>query len=115
MDVKFTSDSSVTRSGFRLNIRSIPCGDRDNFPETESTEEYSGFGGMNHGCDVQEVHIATEEVLEGTIVTNTESDGNYPNYACQQWNIIGDENQVCVLCQSLQLSLFYFNKHNPYM
>ena len=96
VDVRFTSDYSVTRSGFGLNIRSIPCTERDNFPETvigtESAEEYSD-------CDdsVHEVPIAAGEVLEGAIVTNTESDGNYSNNACQQWNIIAGENEVHML------------------
>ena len=38
--------------------------------------------------------IAAGEVLEGALVTDTENDGNYPNHACQNWNIVADENQV---------------------
>ena len=33
LDVKFTSDYSVTNTGFRLNIRSISCADRKNFQQ----------------------------------------------------------------------------------
>ena len=109
MDVKFTSDYSVTRSGFRLYIGSILCTYRDNFQQTDmntaTTEQYSAntdydvyTSEMNHGCDeyrlIQEIQIATGQVLPGALVTNTESDGDYPNNACQQWKIIADENQV---------------------
>ena len=101
VDVRFTSDPIISGTGFGLNIKSIPCTERDNFPETDvntqSTEEPTpGYGEMNHGCDesAQEVQIAAGEVLEGAIVTNAESDGYYPNYACQQWNIIASENEV---------------------
>ena len=86
VDVKFTSDFSVRRSGFRLNIRSILCTDRDNFLQTDvstaTTEQYSANTdydvytsgmGMNHGCDesAQEIQIATGQVLPGALVTNT--------------------------------------------
>ena len=40
--------------------------------------------------------VPAEEVLEGALVTNTE-DGKYPNDACQNWNIMADENQVYVV------------------
>ena len=110
VDVRFTSDSSFRYSGFGLNIRSIPCTDRENFPETESTEE---FGGWNYGCDTQEVHIAAGEVLEDAIVTNTESDGNYPNNACQEWNIIGDENQVYMISFKVCTFLCFISIDNP--
>ena len=48
-------------------------------------------------CDdrnAQEVVIVAGEVLEGALATDTEYDGNYPNHACQNWNIVADENQV---------------------
>ena len=47
-------------------------------------------------CDSQEIEIAAGEVLQGAIVTDTEDGGNYPNNACQNWNIIADENQVYI-------------------
>ena len=91
VDVWFTSDSSVTRTGFGLNIRSIPCTDRDNFSET----------------GIQEVQIAAIDILTDAIVTNTESDGNYPNRVRQEWNIVGDENQVYMLFFKVKkISLF---------
>ena len=117
VDVKFTSDYRVTRGGFRLNIRSILCTDHDNITQTDmNTPTTEGYivntdydvyiSGMNQGCDesVQEVQITTGQVLPGAIVTNTENDGNYPNNACQIWNIAADENQVqiYVVFQSMQ-------------
>ena len=125
VDVKFTSDFSVRRSGFRLNIRSILCTDHDNFPQpdinTATTEQYivntdydvytSGMNhgvntdydvytsGMNHGCDksAQEIQIATGQVLPGALVPNTQTDGNYPNDSCQQWSVNAGENEVDVV------------------
>ena len=140
MDVKFTSDYSVRRSGFRLNIRSILCTDRDNFLQTDmnaaTTEQYSAntdydvytsgmnhgvntdydvcTSGMNHCCDesAQEIQIATGQVLPGAIVTNTQNDGNYPNNACQQWNVIAGENEVGVDFSKLKSLLqFVFNHY----
>ena len=46
------------------------------------------------GCDVQEVNVGEEEELEGAIATTTESDGNYPNNACQHWNIMTSPSKV---------------------
>ena len=73
VDVRFTSDGSVTRSGFSLNIRSTLC--------------YS----------VQEVVVAPGEVLEGAIASYTQSDGLYPNSALQDWIITTEENQVYIM------------------
>ena len=123
VDVKFTSDYSVRRSGFRLSIRSILCTDRDNFLQpdmnTATTEQYIVntdydvyTSGMNHGCDesAQEIQIATGQVLPGVIVTNTQNDGNYPNNACQQWNVIAGENEVDVAFQNKK---HFFNLFQP--
>ena len=52
-------------------------------------------------CDTQVVEIAAGEVLPGAFVSHTESDGNYSNNACQEWNILAGENQVGVIFQSL--------------
>ena len=54
---------------------------------------------MPDGCDdtVQEIVVSAGEELGGAIVTETESDGLYPNHACQNWNIIADESQVQIL------------------
>ena len=131
VDVKFTSDYSVTRSGFRLNIRSILCTDRDNFSQTDmNTATTEGYivntdhdvytSGMPDGCDesVQEVEITTGQVLPGAIVTNTDNDGNYPNNACQQWNVIASENEVCVVVffyfKVKNISSFCFNLYKNY-
>ena len=78
VDVKFTSDDSVRRTGFSLNITSTLC--------------YS----------VQEVVVAAAEVLEGAIVSYTQSDGLYPNRALQDWIITTEENQVHIMFQSKQ-------------
>ena len=90
MDVTFTCDYSERRTGFTLDIRSTLCSDLENSEEDEGDEVTS------EDCDdqtAQELVIAAGEVLEGALVTNTE-DGNYPNHACQNWNIMADENQV---------------------
>ena len=77
--VKFTSDHSLTRSGFSLDVRSISC--------------------ENHGsCDAEEVQIDAGDVLQDALVTHTDSDGEYPNHACQEWSINTDENQVYICC-----------------
>ena len=126
VDVKFTSDYSVTWSGFRLNIRSISCADCDNFPQTvvntaSTTVDYSPHSPVHpsetpNSCDAQEVQIAAEQVLQGALITNTENDGNYPNNACQNWNIIANENQVNMLFfQGNNAYLFYYNTINNYI
>ena len=74
VDVKFTSDHVLRFRGFSLDVRSISC--------TES------------GYHIQEVVVAAGETLEGAIVSDTGSDGNYRNNARQDWNIITDTNQV---------------------
>ena len=110
VDVKFTSDYSVTSTGFRLNIRSISCSDHDNFPPTvvnpATTQEPSTSAPvhtseMPDNCDAQEVEITEGQVIPGALVIHTGSDGNYSNNACQHWNIIADENQVYVLLSNL--------------
>ena len=85
MDAGFTSDSTIRRSGFSLDIRSTSCAEADE----ESIR-------LPDSCDdtTQEIVVAAGEVLEGTIASPTESDGLYPNRACQEWNIITDANQV---------------------
>ena len=132
VNARFTSDLSVRRSGFTLDVHSIPCSDRANFPQhddfnpqdvyssttsyPEYTEGNGNYSGNNGGCDdsAQEVQIPTGETLQGALVTDTENDGNYPNHACQTWNIIADENQVHVLFQCLQI-VFYPEKNYIYV
>ena len=50
--------------------------------------------------------IAARQVLQGAIVTDTENDGQYPNNACQNWNIITDENQVDIILENITLKYF---------
>ena len=50
------------------------------------------------------MRVAAGDILEGAIVTDTESDGNYPNNACQEWKIITVDNEV-----------LSFKANNPYM
>ena len=52
---------------------------------------------------VNEVKVGAGGVLEGALVSDTESDGKYPNHACQDWNIMAEENQVQVVFQNNQL------------
>ena len=98
VDVKFTSDSSVTATGVTMNIRSISCADRDNFSQTDmghhSTHSPEHPGETPDSCDEQRTEITAGEVLTGALAINTGNDGNYPNNACQQWNVIADENHV---------------------
>ena len=107
VDVKFKSDETITDSGFTLDVRSIPCSDRAIYPQVEDEDD---------PCDdrtAQEIVIASGEVLEGTLVTDTVNDGNYSNNACQNWNIMTDENQVYMVClkvdnHSIDVSLNFF-------
>ena len=108
VNVRFTSDYTITRSGFTLDVQSISCADHPQHPQqgdddhhttsaypdyTDGNPNYSGNSG---GCEesVQEVQLAEDEVQPDALVTDTESNGNYPNNTCQNWNIIADENQV---------------------
>ena len=98
MDVTFTSDYSERRNGFTLDIRSTLCSDLENVESQEDEEDED----TSEDCDDRPAHelvIPAEEVLEGALVTDTENDGKYPNYACQNWNIMTDENQVYFVFQ----------------
>ena len=57
-------------------------------------------------CDesVHEVQLAGDEVKQGALVSDTESDGKYPNHACQNWNIITDENRVYYLSKKITIA-----------
>ena len=117
MNARFTSDHSVRESGFALDVQSIPCSDRANYPQYEifnpqdvysSTTSYPEYtegiengSGNNGGCDdsAQQVVIAPGEVFYGALISDTVFDGNYPNHACQNWKIIADQDQVHVLFQ----------------
>ena len=79
MNVRFVSDHLVRRTGFTLDIRSTSCSDVV--------------------CDetVQEVIIPGGQWLQDVLASYKTSDGNYPNNACQYWNIITDENRVHVI------------------
>ena len=90
MDVRFTSDDSVTESGFSLDIRSTSCTEAANLEEDKEPSEIID----NCNDPVEEVVVAAGETLKGALVTHTESDGRYPNRACQEWKIITDETQV---------------------
>ena len=81
VNARFTSDYSVRRSGFTLDVQSIPCSDRENFPQhgdfnphdvyssttpyPEYTEGYGNYSGNNGGCDesAEEVVIAARQVF----------------------------------------------------
>ena len=119
VNAKFTSDFSVRRNGFTLDVESIPCSDRANYPEeadfnphdfysnTTSYPEYTdgNYSGNNGGCDdsAQEVVLVARQVLQAALITDTESDGHYPNHACQNWNISTDENQVDTILEKINL------------
>ena len=51
---------------------------------------------------VNEVKVGAGEVLEGALVSDTENDGNYPNHACQDWDIKAEEIQVYAVFQNQQ-------------
>ena len=96
VDVRFTSDNSVTRIGFTLDIRSTLCSEIVT-PDEEEEENSS------ENCEdrpAQELVIGAGEVLQGALVTDTGNDFNYPNNACQKWNIMADENQVYLVFQN---------------
>ena len=90
MDVRFDSNSNGRDIGFTLDARSTSC---------------------DYG--VKEVRIAAGEVLEDALVSDTDSDGLYPNNAWQKWNIITDENQVNIWFQrkSTYKLFFSMSKH----
>ena len=104
VDVTFTSDSTERRTGFTLDIRSTLCSNLEHSEEDEEDEDTSVDCADR---TAQEVVIAAGELLEGALVSDTENDGNYPDYACQNWNIMTDENQVYVMFKSKQP----FNQH----
>ena len=86
VNAKFTSDDSVRESGFTLDVQSIPCSDRDTYPQHSVCDDYG-----------QGLNIAPGEVLQAALVTDTDDDGNYPNNACQNWYIVANEDQVHVM------------------
>ena len=67
---------------------------------TSMSSEYSD----EYRCAVfvNEVKVAAGEMLKGALVSDTENDGNYPNHACQDWDIKAQENQVYVVFQNKQ-------------
>ena len=96
MDVTFTSDSTERRTGFTLDIRSTLCSDLESSEEDEEDEETSVDCADR---TAQELFIPAEVLLEGALISDTENDGKYPNYACQNWNILTQENQVYFVFQ----------------
>ena len=92
--VTFTSDSMGRRLGFKLDVRSVPCTDRENYPATRSCGE-----------PVQEVMVAAGEVLEGFIVHPLGPFGRYPDDVCKEWSIITDDNKVQIYCVSKQIDI----------
>ena len=112
---RFTSDLSITKSGFTLDVQSISCADRPQYLQLDDSNqadvytssvaypEYTdgnpNYSGNNDVCDEQELQLAAGDEQQGALVTETESDGNYPNHACQNWNIFADESQVYLLFQ----------------
>ena len=118
VDVKFTSDYYLTFPGFRLDVRSIDCADRDTL--TLAIQHSISYG--NKFCKPpQDVMVSTGEVLEDAITTETDSNGNYIKYTYERWNILTDENQVNKFkfycsTQSWQLSYFCttWNKLNRF-
>ena len=85
VDVRFSSDYSKSYSGFSLDIRSTLCSDLEKSHEDEDCDD-----------PARDLVIAAGEFVQGALVTNSATDGKYPNNACQNWNIMTDENQVNV-------------------
>ena len=82
VDVRFTSDHGTRKSGFTLDVSTIPC------------SWTTGYCGPFSTGEVQDVMVAPGEVLEDVIATPTEDDGLYANDVCLDWNIITDEGKV---------------------
>ena len=99
VDVTFTSDGTQRRTGFTLDIRSTLCSNLESSEEDEEDEEDEDTIEDCNDSIAQELVIPAAEVLEGALVTDTENDGKYPNHACQNWNIMTDENQVYFVFQ----------------
>ena len=91
VNVSFTSDSIKTRSGFTLDVKSIPCADHENYLQQDDHITAS------LGCDEEKVKLSPGEVQHGALVSDTAIDGKYKNNVCQNWNIITDENEVYIL------------------
>ena len=87
VDVTFTSNGSVRKSGFTLDIRSTSC------------TEAAALGADIEICDetVEEVMVPGGGFLQDALATYRGNDGNYPNNACQYLNIITDENWVHII------------------
>ena len=85
VNARFTSDLSVRRSGFTLDVQSISCADRENYQQQPTTSGYPNYpngnpnySGNNVGCDesVHEVQLAAGDEQQAALVTETEVDGN---------------------------------------
>ena len=66
---------------------------------------------MREGCDIQEVNVGEEEELKDAIATATESDGKYPNNACQEGNMITSPSQVKLLFFCLNSMNTHYKLH----
>ena len=97
VDVRFRSDYTVRYSGFSLDIRSTLYSDLGNSHEDEDCDD-----------PAHDPVIATGEVLQGDLVTNSDNLGKYQTDACQNWNIMTDENQV--YASSSQYQIYYCHR-----
>ena len=86
VNVRFTSDIGQRRRGFTLDVKSISC------PPPHV---------------VQEIVVAAGEVVKDALITDTESDGLYPNRAWQEWQVITDENKVNIWINVKRLTCYF--------
>ena len=103
VDVRFSSDFRETRTGFTLDVRSIPCSDRANFQQLDEESSMNPGDTANGDCgDRQVVVAAGKELRDALIINRTEKDIDYWKDPCRDWTITTDENQVNLLFLTLR-------------
>ena len=85
VEVRFTSDWCISRAGFSLDVRAVPC----------STAATIRVQPPPPNCNnPEEVQVPAGETRHAALVSYTQSDGTYPNHMCQAWTVTTDPGQV---------------------
>ena len=85
VEVRFTSDWYISRTGFSLDVTAAPCSTAVSIPIQLPPPTCN---------NPEEVQVPTGETLEAALVSYTQSDGTYPNHMCQAWIVTTDPGQV---------------------
>ena len=100
MDIRFSSDFRGVRRGFTLDVQSIPCSDRANYPQLdkECSTAMNPVDAANGDCGNRRVIVADGRYLRDAFIINrTEKDFNYWEDGCRDWRIISLGNWVNIL------------------